>query len=545
MMNRKDTATQSPELCKAPNDTKRIDSEVDRAERRDSEVGATDLPRMLAHQLRQQLSGIDWQVRRYEAGWIVRVGDGVAYLSGVPSIRYGELLRRSDGLTALAYDLRPHEVGVLFLDRSEEASAGDEMQATGQVASVPVGQELLGRMIDALGRPLDEGPRPQCQNAWPVEREAPSVIERQPVREPLHTGLKVVDSLLPLGRGQRELILGDRATGKTAIALDAILAQRDTEVLSIYVAIGQRKVSIAEVAETLKQHNALARTVIVAADADAPPGQQYLAPFAACTIGEYFMRQGKHVLIVYDDLTKHADAYRRISLLLGRPPAREAYPADVFYLHARLLERATRLHDRHGGGSLTALPIATTQAGQISAYIPTNLISITDGQIYLNTRLFNEGLRPAVDVGLSVSRVGGKAQPPLLRHLAGELKLLYAQLHELETFARFGAELEPETRQRLERARRLREALKQPRLRPWRLGHEAATLAAVREGYLDTLPVDRVGHFLELLCQRLDEVDTDILQALQQAEQLSAPLMARLSETLKAVQHQTENKAVP
>jgi F-type H+-transporting ATPase subunit alpha len=502
----------------------------------------TDLTDSLVRQMRERLGAIHWQVRHHEAGWVVRVGDGVAYLRGAPSVRYGELLQRGDGLTALAFDLRPHEVGVLFLDPSEHVSAGDEMHATGRVASVPVGDELLGRVIDALGRPLDGGPPLHGRTVWPVEREAPGVIDRQPVREPLHTGLKVLDSLLPLGRGQRELILGDRATGKTSIALDAILAQRDTGVLCIYAAIGQRNASVAEVVETLSREGALARTVVVATNADAPPGQQYLAPFAACTVGEYFMHQGKHVLLVYDDLTRHADAYRRVSLLLGRPPAREAYPADVFYLHARLLERATRLHDRKGGGSLTALPIATTQAGQISAYIPTNLISITDGQIYLDTRLFNEGLRPAVDVGLSVSRVGGKAQPPILRRLAGDLKLLYAQLHELETFARFGAELEAETRRRLERGRRLREALKQPRLRPWRLGHEAAALFAVREGYLDPVPVEEVGHFLDALRQRLDELDADLLPALEGQGTLTDALQDRLRRAVEAVRHQPPNE---
>jgi F-type H+-transporting ATPase subunit alpha len=492
--------------------------------------------------LHERLDTIHWAVRRHEAGWVVRAGDGVAYLRGAPTVRYGELLQRGDGLTALAFDLRPREVGVLFLDPSHHVSAGDEMRATGRVASVPVGEALLGRVIDALGRPLDDGPPVRCRHVAPVEREAPGVADRQPVREPLHTGLKVIDSLLPLGRGQRELILGDRATGKTAIALDAILAQRSTGVLCVYAAIGQRKVSVAEVVETLSAHDALAQTVVVAADADAPPGQQYLAPFAACTIGEYFMRQGKHVLVVYDDLTKHADAYRRISLLLGRPPAREAYPADVFYLHARLLERATRLHDRHGGGSLTALPIATTQAGQISAYIPTNLISITDGQIYLDTRLFNEGLRPAVDVGLSVSRVGGKAQPVNLRQVAGDLKLLYAQLHELETFARFGAELEAETRRRLERARRLREALKQPRLRPLRLGHEVATLHAVRAGYLDSVSVEAVGRLLADLCRRLDELDPDVLLALEGEAIVPDTLQARLRHAIEVVQQPYSNK---
>jgi len=490
--------------------------------------------------VRAQLDRIHWQVRRREVGWVVRVGDGVAWVRGVPSVRYGELLEHQGGLTALAFDIRPHETGAIFLDPAQHVGAGDELRATGRVASVRVGEELLGRVVDALGRPLDEGLPLRSTTFWPVEREAPGVIDRQPVREPLHTGIKVIDALLPLGRGQRELILGDRATGKTALALDAILAQRDGDVLCVYAAIGQRKASIAEVVDVLGKNGALAYTVVVAADADSSPGHQYLAPYTACTISEFFMYQGKHVLVVYDDLTKHADAYRRLCLLLGRPPGREAYPADVFYLHARLLERATRLHDGKGGGSLTALPLASTQAGNISSYIPTNLISITDGQIYLDTRLFNEGLRPAVDVGLSVSRVGGKAQSPVLRGLAGDLRLLYAQLHELETFARFGAELEPETRRRLERGRRLREALKQPRLSPQRLGREVAMLYALREGHLDAVAVDRVGEFLDTLGQNLDRADVDLLDALENAADLDDTLRNRLRRAIEAIGRQFE-----
>jgi F-type H+-transporting ATPase subunit alpha len=490
----------------------------------------------MREELRDRLAKIHWQVRHREVGWVVQVGDGVAYLRGAPSVRYGELLEGANGLTALAFDLRPQEVSVLFLDPSEKVGAGDELRATGRVASVVVGDELLGRVVDALGRPLDGGLPLRSRTWWPVEREPPGVIDRQPVREPLHTGLKVIDGLLPLGRGQRELILGDRATGKTALALDAILAQHDTGVICIYAAIGQRKASVAETLDVLSQAGALKRTVVVVADADSPPGQQYLAPFTACSIGEYFMHQGKHALVVYDDLTKHADAYRRISLLIGRPPGREAYPPDIFYLHARLLERATRLHDSKGGGSLTALPIASTQAGNVSAYIPTNLISITDGQIYLDTRLFNEGLRPAVDVGLSVSRVGGKAQPRILRQVAGDLRLLYAQLAELETFTRFGAELEPQTRRRLERGRRLREALKQVRLRPWRLGHEAAALYAIREGYLDPIPLENVNRFLEALVSRLDELEPDVTAALEADADLSESVQNRLRQGLEAIQ---------
>ncbi len=485
--------------------------------------------------LRQALRNVHWKVRQQEIGWVVRSGDGVAYLRGLPSVRYAELLESSKGVRALAFDLRPDEVGVLFLDPAEHVSAGDEMRLTGRVASTRVGFELLGRVVGPLGRPHDGGPPIASNLFWPMEREAPGVIDRIPVHEPLHTGTKTIDALLPIGRGQRELILGDRATGKTAIAIDAILAQRGTGVLCIYAAIGQGKAAVAETVELLRKNGALEHTVVVVSDADSPPGHQYLTPYAACTIGEYFMHHGRHVLVVYDDLTKHADAYRRVSLLLGRPPGREAYPADVFYLHARLLERATRLTDRLGGGSLTALPLATTQVGHISAYIPTNLISITDGQIYLDTRLFNEGLRPAIDVGLSVSRVGGKAQSGLLRKLAGDLRLLYAQLRELETFARFGAELEPETRTRLERGRRLREALKQPRLRPLRLGHEAAVFFAVGSGCLDGIPVQKVGDFLDRLCRRLDEVDVDLLAALERDEDLTEAVARGLTQACAAV----------
>jgi len=495
-----------------------------------------EIAQQLGKELRAYIGNIRWRVHHHEVGWVLRAGDGVAYVRGLPSARYGELLEHQDGLTALVFDIRPHELGVLFLDSAGHVSAGDELRATGRVASVPVGQELLGRVIDALGRPLDEGPPIRSQTYWPLEREAPGVIDRQPVQEPMHTGTKVIDALLPLGRGQRELILGDRATGKTAIALDAILAQRDSGVLCVYAAIGQRNASVAETVEILNKHQALKYTAVVIADADAPAGQQYLAPYTACTIGEYFMQQGRHVLVVYDDLTKHADAYRRIALLLYRPPGREAYPPDVFYLHARLLERATRLHDRHGGGSLTALPIATTQAGNVSSYIPTNLISITDGQIYLDSRLFNEGLRPAVDVGLSVSRVGGKAQPPILRKLAGDLRLLYAQLRELETFARFGAELESETRRRLERGRRLREALKQPRLAPWRLGSEAAMLFAIREGFLDPIAVEHVDGFLDALVNRLEELDPQLLNSLEREDDFTDTMTSRLREAVEAVQ---------
>lgn len=474
----------------------------------------------LLESVRAELAGARWSVRRKEVGWVARVGDGVAYVRGAPSTRYGELLAHGNGLTALAFDIQRHEIGALFLDPSQQVSAGDELRPTGRVASVGVGEALLGRVVDSLGRPLDGKPPPATRVQWAVDREAPRVADRLPVSRPLHTGTKVVDALLPLGRGQRELLLGDRGTGKTAVAIDAILAQATSDVLCVYAAIGQRKTTVNEVLDELNRREAMAHTVVVVADADSPPGHQYLAPYTACTIGEYFMRQGRDVLVVYDDLSKHADAYRRVSLLLGRPPGREAYPPDVFYLHARLLERATRLHDRLGGGSLTALPIASTQAGHISGYIPTNLISITDGQLFFDTRLFNDGQRPAIDIGLSVSRVGGKAQPALLRRLAGDLRLLYAQLRELETFTRFGAELEPETRRRLWRGQRLRECLKQPRLKPWRTALEAAALFALRQGVLDRLPVDQVSRYLDALCDLLHETEAPLLDRIEQSDAL-------------------------
>ncbi|HSQ55765.1 MAG TPA: F0F1 ATP synthase subunit alpha, partial [Gemmata sp.] len=493
----------------------------------------TERVESLGDRIRSRLEQVGWEVRHREVGNVIRVGDGVAYLSGMPSVKYGELLACQSGLTALAFDLRPSEVGALFLGPADKVAAGDEVRLTGRVASVPVGGGLIGRVIDPLGNPLDGRGPVRSEAIWPVEREAPGVADRQPVTEPLLTGTKVIDALLPIGRGQRELILGDRATGKTTIALDAILAQRRSGVKCIFVSIGERKAALAEVVDTLSELGALEYTAVVAAEADAAPGLQYLAPFAGCTIGEYFMHQGGHVLIVYDDLTRHADAYRRICLLLGRPPGREAYPADVFYLHARLLERATKLHDRLGAGSLSALPIAATQAGNVAAYIPTNLISITDGQIYLNTRLFNEGQRPAVDVGLSVSRVGGKAQPPVLRRVVGDLKLLYSQLPELESFTRFGADLEPQTRQRLVRGRTLREILKQRPHRPRRLGQLVAGLFAVREGLLDSLPVSRTAGFFAPLASLLEETESELLEALEGATEMHAELADHLRKVIE------------
>jgi F-type H+-transporting ATPase subunit alpha len=491
-----------------------------------------NLAETLGERLRNRLKQVRWQVRHREVGRILRVGDGVAAVEGLPSVRYGELIECPGGLSALAFDLRPKDVGVLFLGPADRLAAGDEVRLTGRVASVGVGAEVLGRVIDPIGKPLDGAGAIREEAVWPLEREAAGVADRQPVTEPILTGTKVIDTLLPIGRGQRELILGDRATGKTTIALDAILAQRKTGVKCVYTSIGERKAALAEAVDTLAASGALSYTSVVAATADSAPGLQYLAPYSACTLAEYFMRKGEHVLVVYDDLSKHADAYRRICLLLGRAPGREAYPADVFYLHARLLERATKLSDKLGGGSLTALPIATTQAGNVAAYIPTNLISITDGQIYLNTRLFNEGQRPAVDVGLSVSRVGGKAQPPTLRQVVGDLKLLYSQLSDLESFTRFGAELEPQSRERLEKGLRLREVFKQSPHQPQRLGLLVAILFAVRKGLLATLPVAQVDGFASSLFRRLETSEMKMMESLERGPSLPSEGAERLRNAI-------------
>jgi F-type H+/Na+-transporting ATPase subunit alpha len=485
----------------------------------------------------EELSRVHWDVQHREVGTVVSSGDGIAQVTGLASARYGELVETAEGLAGLVFDVHRNGLGVLFLDPADHIGAGDELRATGKVASVPAGDELLGRVVDALGRPLDGGPPIRHSAPRPVEREAPGVAQRVPVQEPLHTGTMLIDALLPIGRGQRELLVGDHATGKSSIALDAVIAQRDTEVICVYAAIGLRQSTVVELVESLRAQNALARSVVVVASADSAPGQQYLAPYAACAMAEHFVDAGQDALVVYDNLTRHADAYRRIGLLFGRPPSREAYPADVFYLHARLLERAARLSPKMGGGSLTALPIVDTQLGNIAAYIPTNLISITDGQIYLEMRLFNEGIRPAINVGLSVSRIGGKAQPPLLRALSGDLRLSYAGLQDLEMFARFGAELEPEARQRLERGRRVREALKQPQLKPLTLGLELVTLFAVREGYLDKLAVERVTPYLQALYHRLETVEPSLLRELEEADQLDGELETRLRHSIEITQN--------
>ncbi len=427
-----------------------------------------------------------------EVGQVVAIDEGVVRVSGLPDVRAEEVVTFADGRLGLALNLDPDEVGVVLLDPPEGIDAGDTVLRTHRIMDVPVGDALLGRVIDPTGRPLDDAGPVRTAERWPIERPAPAIRDRAPVTTPLQTGIKVVDALFPIGRGQRELILGDRQTGKSAIALDTVLNQRDSGVVSVYCVIGQRSAAVARLVADLRRHDALERTTVVVTTADAPPGLQFAAPYAATSIAERFMADGRDVLIVYDDLTAHARAYRELSLLLRRPPGREAFPGDIFYVHSRLLERATHLADELGGGSLTALPIIETEAQDVAAYIPTNLISITDGQLYVTPTLFRQGQLPAVDVGLSVSRVGGKAQLPAYRAVVADLRLSYAQFEELERFSRYGARLEPHLQAQLDRGQRTRVLLRQAEHDLWAPGEQVAVLLALTEGVLDDVPLDGV-----------------------------------------------------
>jgi len=426
-------------------------------------------------------------------GTVVEVGDDIARVRGLSTVGYNELLRFPQGIMGLAFNLEEDNVGAVILGDCSHIKEGDEVRSTGRVIEVPVGDALIGRVVDSLGRPLDGKGLIETGKTRPVERVAPNVTLRRPVDTPVHTGIKAIDSVIPIGRGQRELIIGDRSTGKSALAIDSIIAQKGGDLICIYVAIGQRTSKVARVVAILENYGAMEHTVVVSADASEPAPLQYIAPYAGCAMGEEFMEQGRDALVVYDDLYKHAWAYRQLSLLLRRPPGREAYPGDIFYLHSRLLERAAKLAPEYGGGSLTALPIIETQAGDISAYIPTNVISITDGQIYLETDLFNAGIRPAINVGLSVSRVGSSAQRKAMRQVAGRLRLELAQFRELQAFAQFGAaDLDKASRDQLERGRRITEVLKQAQYSPVSLGREVMILYAATNGYLDNVPVDKV-----------------------------------------------------
>ncbi|HUP45490.1 MAG TPA: F0F1 ATP synthase subunit alpha [Thermoanaerobaculia bacterium] len=483
--------------------------------------------------IRQQLTGIGRGVDVQEVGTVVSVGDGIARVYGLERVMAGELVEFPHNIAGLALNLEEDNVGCVLLGETSLVKEGDQVKRTGKIMSVPVGPALVGRVVSPLGEPIDgKGPIQSAEN-YPIERLAPGVIDRKPVKEPLQTGLKAIDSMIPIGRGQRELIIGDRQTGKTAVAVDTIINQRGKDVICIYVAIGQKKSTVAQVVRTLEEYNAMEYTIVVNASASEPAPLQYLAPYGGCAMGEYFLYNGKHALLIYDDLSKHAQAYREISLLLRRPPGREAYPGDVFYLHSRLLERAAKLSDARGGGSLTALPIIETQAGDVSAYIPTNVISITDGQIFLETDLFHSGVRPAINVGISVSRVGGSAQVRSMRSVSGTLRLDLAQYRELAAFAQFGSDLDKVTQAQLTRGRRLVEILKQGQYQPMRIGLQVASVYAGTQGFLDNLAVDAIRPFETALHQWLSDEHAGLLDQLETAQKFDEQLSGDLKNAIK------------
>lgn len=469
-----------------------------------------------------------------EVGVVTAVLNGIAKISGLPNVGFEELIQFSGGYPGLAFDLDEDEVGVVLLEDSPLLKAGLEVERTGRVVDIPVGNGLIGRVIDAQARPLDGQGHLAFKERLPIEREAPSIVDRAPVTLPLQTGIKVIDALIPIGHGQRELILGDRQTGKTAIAIDAIINQKDKDVICVYCAIGQRSSSVAKVIAELRERGAMDYTVIMVAEGNEAPGLRYIAPYAATSIAEYFMYQGRKVLIVYDDLTNHARAYRELSLLMRRPPGREAFPGDIFYIHAKLLERATHLLEELGGGSLTALPIIETEAQDISAYIPTNLISITDGQIIVSSDLFEKGILPAVDVGKSVSRVGGKAQLAAYREVTGNLKLSYAQFEELEAFARFGTQLDEETRRILDHGRRIRWCLNQARLSPLDVHIQIFILLAFTEGLLDSIPLDKLSEAEKKLKKVGEEMPIPIREHILAASKMDAEIKGKILDMAKA-----------
>ena len=477
-----------------------------------------------------------------ESGRVLNTGDGIARIGGLPGVQLGELVGLPENGRAMVLDMAAKEVGVVLLDHLPSLATGDYAFRTGEVARVPVGETLLGRVMDPLGRPLDGGPPLTSQDYYPAELTPRPITDRAPVERPLQTGIKVIDALVPIGRGQRQLILGDRQVGKTSIALDAIVNQRNQEVICIYLAVGQRQAAVAQVIASLRQHRAMEYTIVMVASASDPVGIQYLAPYAATSVGEYLMEQGHDVLIIYDDLTKHANTYRELSLLLRRPPGREAYPGDIFYIHSRLLERATHLREELGGGSLTALPIVETQAQNISAYIPTNLISITDGQIYLDPGLYQQGFLPPVDVGLSVSRVGGKAQLPAYHGVVGRLKLTYSQFRELEMFSRISARLDQESQQAIDRGRRLREVFKQDLLQPASALEQLAVLVALNDGKLDAVPLEDIARAEQAIKKEIAAHGQALSHSVQAREPLSDEQRAQLEQMLDAALTEFQKK---
>jgi len=493
------------------------------------QIRADEISKMLREQIKDYQTGVVVS----EVGTVISVGDGIARVHGLDNVMAGELLEFPHGVKGIALNLEEDNVGTVLFGEYTLVGEGDIVTRTKRIMSVPIGEGLVGRVVNALGEPIDDRGAVNTTEFANIERLAPGVVDRQPVKEPLQTGLKAIDAMIPIGRGQRELIIGDRQTGKTAIAIDTIINQKDTDVTSIYVAIGQKRSTIAQVVKTLTDHDVMDKTIVVAASASDPATMQYIAPYSGCAMGEYFRDRGKHALVIYDDLSKHAAAYREISLLLRRPPGREAYPGDVFYLHSRLLERAAKLNAQNGGGSLTALPVIETQAGDISAYIPTNVISITDGQIFLESDLFHAGIRPAIHVGNSVSRVGGNAQIKAMKQVAGTLRIELAQYRELAAFAQFGSDLDKATQAQLARGERLTEILKQNQYQPLNVVQQIAIIFAGTQGFTDDLAVSEIRRFEIELYQFLNSAKPSLVQRIAAEKTLSDALRAELGAALK------------
>ena len=477
-------------------------------------------PEEISAIIKEQIKNYHSQIELNDVGTVVEIGDGIATIHGLEKCMANELLEFEGGIYAMALNLEEDSVGAVMLGSDEDIKEGDTVKRTGKIVSVPVGEELLGRVVNALGQPIDGKGPIASDNFMPIEAVAPGIIERKSVFEPLETGIKAIDAMIPIGRGQRELIIGDRQTGKTAIALDTIVNQKGKDVICIYVAIGQKRSTVARVVSTLEKTGAMDYSIVVAATASELAPLQYIAPYAGCTMAEFFMHKGKHVLIIYDDLSKHAVSYRAMSLLLKRPPGREAYPGDVFYIHSRLLERAAKLSDEKGGGSITALPIIETQAGDVSAYIPTNVISITDGQIFLETELFAAGVRPAVNPGISVSRVGGSAQIKAIKKVAGSLKLIYSQYRELQAFSQFGSDLDDDTKARLAQGERVVEVLKQGQNSPLTIEHQVIIIFAVVNNFLTDIKVEDIARFQDELFEFIDNTHPEIIESIHTTKDL-------------------------
>lgn len=487
----------------------------------------------IAAELKNRIDQFEVSYQSHSEGKVQEASDGIARVKGLGDVRSQELVEFENGTLGIAFNLDKEEVGITILGEYDEIREGMTVKTTGRIASVPVGEGLIGRVVNALGVPIDGRGPIRTSKYRPIERIAPGVIARQKVDTPVQTGIKAIDSMVPIGRGQRQLIIGDRQTGKSAIALDAIINQKDKNLVCIYVAIGQRLSQIAQVVGTLEKYGAMGHTIVVAASSSDPAAEQYIAPYAGCAMGEEFMETGKDALIVYDDLSKHAWAYRQISLLLRRPPGREAYPGDVFYLHSRLLERAARLNSEYGGGSLTALPIIETLLGDVSAYIPTNVISITDGQIYLEDSLFNAGIRPAINVGISVSRVGGNAQTKAMKRVAGRLRLDMASFREMAAFAQFGSDLDKATKNQINRGQHQQELLKQPQYSPFSLENQIVVLYAGGNGYADNIPLEKLPEWEKGLLQYMENTEKDLLQEIHDTKQLSDEAREKLAAAIQ------------